>query len=147
LIIFDDLAYDKRLMDQNMKEVYLNGRFYHITSFMTMGYLMGMPPMYRSCIDYLFVFKNNKKDNIEILWKHMFSFLSLDDFETIMYNLGQYECLVLDNTYGSNNPDDMLFLYKVDSNKFNQETGAYPRINIDFKIMEPGQWDHYDSLL
>lgn len=135
-ILLDDLAYDKKMMKEEcMREIFMNGRHYGLTTIITFQYMMDISPPFRMNIDYVFVLKENKKDNIEKLHKYFFGmFDTLSDFKKVLNNCtNDYGCLVLDNTSKSEKIEDQVFWYKAD---------ATPK---DFKIGR-SKWDSWEAM-
>lgn len=134
-VLMDDLAYDKKMMaDPAIKEIFFNGRHYHITTMITFQYMMGMPPAFRANVDYIFVCKENKKDNIEKLYKYYFGiFDKLADFRKVLNSCtNDFGCLVLDNTSRSNKIEDQVFWYKS-------------KMNRKYKIGSDKMWRIWDA--
>lgn len=115
-LLLDDCMYDKRIMkDKNIKGVFFNGRHWRLLFFLTMQYCMGIPPDFRTNIDYVFCLRDNNQSNQKKLYDHYFGiFPSFDEFKTVMNNCTEgYDCLVLDNTARSNNVKDCVFWYRA----------------------------------
>ncbi len=133
-ILMDDLAYDKKMMKHDtIKEIFYNGRHHGCTCFITFQYLMDIHPSYRTTIDYVFVCKENKKDNIDKLYKYFVGiFEKSADFKKILNACTEdYKCLVLDNTSKSNKIEDQVFWYKAE-------------VGRKYKIAEK-QWPYWDT--
>ena len=59
-LILDDCLYDKKWpSDKNIRAIFMNGRHYKIFFLITMQHALGLPPVLRSNIDYVFIFRNN----------------------------------------------------------------------------------------
>jgi hypothetical protein len=132
-VVFDDLAYDKSMMKEpSMREIFFNGRHYLITTIITFQYMMDMRPEFRTNIDYVFVSKENKKDNIDKLYKYFFGmFDKVADFKRVLSACtNDYGCLVLDNTSRSDRIQDSVFWYKA-------------KVGHEFKIAEK-MWPIWD---
>ncbi len=115
-VILDDLAYDKTMMkDPSIKEIMFNGRHFGITLLITFQFMMELKPEMRANIDYVFVCKENKKDNVERLHKYFFGiFDKVNDFKkTLNACTNDYGCVVLDNTSRSDRIEDQVFWYKA----------------------------------
>ena len=62
----DDLAYnDKMMKNETMKQIFFNGRHFHLTTIISFQYMMALKPDFRTNIDYVFVCRDNKNDNIK----------------------------------------------------------------------------------
>ncbi len=135
-VLMDDLQSDKRLMkDESFKWLFLNGRHYHITVIITCQYMMAMPPDLRTNVDYIFACKENKKDNIERLYKYFFSiFDKYADFKKVFAECtNDFGCIVIDNVSRSNRIEEQIFWYKAE-------------LNRQYKIAEH-LWDDWDERL
>jgi len=103
------------LSDKNIKFLFLNGRHCHILFCLTSQYPLGMPPLFRTNIDYSFLLREPIKSNRKRLYEAYAGMVpSLDMFETILDNCtSNYECLVVNNCTTSNKLEDQLFWYKA----------------------------------
>ncbi len=113
-IIMDDCAYDNRtLKNKNIREVFMNGRHRKIFIINAVQYMMDIPSFLRGQIDYVFATRDNIIDQREKLWKFFFGmFNEYKDFSTVMDNCTEgHNCIVLNNTVRSNNPEDCVFWY------------------------------------
>ena len=138
-IIMDDLAFDKKMMkNECIREIFFNGRHYGITIIITFQYMMEIGPEYRGNIDYIFVYKEPRKDATDKLYKYFFSIFDKPvDFKKVLYSCtNDYGCLVLDNISKSYLIEDQVFWYRVDIN-----SDRY----INFKA-NPSLWPKYDLL-
>ncbi len=139
-ILMDDLAYDKKMMkDDNIRQIFFNGRHFHVTSsvcirmmktyFITFQYMMELAPAFRTNVDYVFVCKETRKDNLKRLYDYFFSmFDSYDDFKKV-FNVctNDYGCIVVDNTCKTGRIEDSVFWYKA-------------KLDRSFKIGTPEMW-------
>lgn len=125
-MLLDDCMYDKSfLRDICIRQCFMNGRHWKIFFMMTTQYVMDMTPMIRANTDYVFVLRDNVKQNRENLYKCFFGvFPTFDMFNQVMDACTEnYECLVLDNTSKSNKITDCVFWYKAPIRK-NFRVGA-----------------------
>lgn len=119
-LLLDDLMYDKSVVrDQNMRQIFMNGRHWKLTLLLSMQYCMDLPPDLRANVDYLFILRENIIDNQKKLWKYFFGmFPTLVGFQqTLNACTENYECLVLDNTCKSNSIEDCVYWYKATPNR------------------------------
>lgn len=133
-VLLDDLAYDKSMMkEESIREIIFNGRHYGITLILTFQFMMDLKPEMRANIDYVFVCKEGKKDNVERLYKYFFGmFDKVSDFKkTLNACTNDYGCLVLDNTSRSDRIEDQVFWYKA-------------RCDREYKIC-PENWPNWDN--
>lgn len=135
-IIFDDLNYDNKLLkNKNITEILFNGRHLHITFIMTLQFMMAFPPSYRSQIDYVFICRETKRDNIKRLFEYYSVFDDIKDFSKVLSNCTEnYGCLVIDNIAKSEKIEDQVFWYKA-------------RLKLDFRIGTTLEWQKYDFML
>lgn len=134
-LLFDDLMYDKAFMrDQGVRQLFMNGRHWNIFFMMTTQYILDMSPMIRSNCDYVFVCRDNVRQNRENLYKCFFGmFPSFDVFCTVMDQCTEnYECLVLDTTVKSNKIQDQVYWYKAP-------------IHTPFRVGGPGFWKYHQQ--
>jgi len=134
-IIIDDLAYDKKVLKQEcMREIFMNGRHYGLTTIITFQYMMDLKPEFRTNIDYVIVLKEPRKDNVEKLYKYFFGmFDCIADFKKVLNSCtNDYGCLVVDNTSKSDRIEDQVFWYKA-------------KCGHDFKI-SGDKWDKWDLI-
>ena len=115
-ILMDDCMYDRSFMrDTVIHQLFMNGRHWKIFFMMTTQYCMDMTPMIRTNVDYVFVLRDNVRQNRENLYKAFFGvFPTFDQFCQVMDACTEnYECLVLDNTSKSNDVTNCVFWYKA----------------------------------
>jgi hypothetical protein len=129
-LILDDCLYDKSWpTDKSIRSIFMNGRHYKIFFLITMQYCMGLPPILRSNIDYVFIFKNNIIKEREKIYNHYAGIFN--DFQTfcaVMDNCTEnYECIVID--------------YKIQSNKLEDQVKWYKAKEADFKMCTPELWN------
>ena len=95
----------------------MNGRHYKIFFLITMQYCLGLPPILRANIDYVFIFKNNLIKEREKIYQHYAGIFN--NFETFCNVMDKctdnYECLVINNNSKSNQLRDQVFWYKADA--------------------------------
>jgi|694.fasta_scaffold00594_27 hypothetical protein len=138
LLIMDDLLADveKWKKDPNIAWIFMNGRHADITLILTMQYQMGIPPVMRVNIDYLFICKEVKRTELDKLWKNYAGvFQTFDMFLQILNQATKnYGCLVIDNTSQSDKLEDQVYIYK-----------AALRENDDFKLCYKEFWIDNDD--
>jgi hypothetical protein len=134
-LLLDDCMYDRAFMrDDCIRQCFMNGRHWKLFFMMTCQYVMDMTPMIRSNVDYVFILRDNVRQNRENLYKCFFGvFPNYDTFSTVMDSCTEnYECLVLDNTSKSNKIEDCVFWYKAPIRK-------------GFKIGSPRLWEFHSK--
>lgn len=129
-LILDDCLYDKKwISDKNIRCIFMNGRHYKIFFLITMQYAMGLPPVLRSNVDYVFIFRNNIiNERMKIYNYYAGMFPSFEVFNQVMNQTTEnFECLVIDNKIQSNKLEDQVFWYKAES--------------TNYKMCSPDLWD------
>lgn len=115
-MILDDLGYDSKILrEKSLRSLFMNGRHFNIFLCMTFQYLKDMPPAIRGNIDYIFILKDNSRENAEKLFQSFGGvFPDFPSFRHVMECCTEnYECMVIDNTSNSKNLEDNVFWYKA----------------------------------
>lgn len=116
-LLFDDCLSDARnwSKDERIKEIFFNGRHYKLLFVLTMQAPMGIPPEFRTNIDFTFILKNNNSSDREKLYKNYAGvFPSREIFDHVLDACTEdHHCLVIDNTTDSNQIEDQVFIYKA----------------------------------
>ena len=136
-LILDDCLYDTSwTKDVNMRYLFMNGRHYKILFILTMQFALGIPPSFRTNIDYIFILRENYQSNRKRLYEHYAGmFPTFEMFCQVMDQCTEnFECLVINNNSKSNKLQDQVFWYK-----------AEPRPN--FKIGGPQYWQYSNDNL
>ncbi len=129
-LILDDCMYDNAwIRDKNIRLLFMNGRHYKIMFVLTQQFPLGLPPVLRTQIDYVFILRENLINNRRRIYENYAGmFPSFDVFCQVMDQCTEnFECLVIHNNAKSNKLSDQVFWYKAD---------ARP----DFKIGAPEFW-------
>ena len=116
-IILDDCLYDdKWTRDKLMRCLFMNGRHWKIMLIITMQYPLGIPPVLRSNIDYVFILREPVAANRKRIYENYAGmFYTLNAFNQVMDQCTQnYECLVINNNTKSNSLLDQVFWYKAE---------------------------------
>jgi hypothetical protein len=130
-LVLDDCLYDKKwIKDENIRCLFLNGRHWKISFIITLQDPLGLPPVLRNNIDYIFILRENKINNRRRIFEHYAGmFRKFETFCSVMDQCTEnYECLVIHNTSRSNQLEDQVFWYKAN-------------INADFKIGRREFWE------
>jgi hypothetical protein len=117
IFIMDDCLYDDSwTRDINIREIFMNGRHHKIMFLFTMQYPLGVPPVLRSNIDYVFILREQVVSNRKRIYENYCGILpSFDVFCSVLDQTTEnYECLVVDNTSKSNKIEDQLFYYRAE---------------------------------
>jgi hypothetical protein len=119
-VVFDDCMFDNSWKnDKNVRLMFMNGRHYKILFLITMQFPLGIPPILRTNVDFVFILRDNVHSNRRRIYEHWAGVFS--DFKTFCSVLDQctenYECLVIDNTSKSNRIEDIVFWYKASAHE------------------------------
>jgi hypothetical protein len=131
-LIMDDCLYDNSwINDKFIRYIFLNGRHQKIFFIITMQYPLGIPPVLRTNVDFVFILRENFISNRKRIFDNFgAAFPNFDFFCQIMNQCTEnYECLVINNTTRSNKLEDMIFWYKAD-------------MHPEFRIGAPQFWQH-----
>jgi len=117
-LIMDDMMFDANrwLKDTNIKEIFMNGRHFNLMFLITMQFSLGMDPVFRGQLDYVFILRENIVSNRKRLYDHYAGmFPTFEIFCQVMNQCTEnYECLIIDNTSKSNNITEQVYWYKAD---------------------------------
>ena len=119
-LVLEDLTYDKSplVKDKWLSFIFMNGRHYHITLFLSSQYALSLPPNYRSQVDYAYAFKvANMRDKYK-LWENFFGcFKEYWVFEEVLLETtNDYKCLVLDQTGQDTSTEAQLRYWQAQRN-------------------------------
>lgn len=134
-VILDDCLFDdKWARDKMMRYLFLNGRHAKVMLIITMQYPLGIPPILRTNIDYVFILREPYLSNRERIWKNYASmFPTLESFCSILDQCtNNYECLVIHNNAKSNKIQEMVYWYKAENR------GDFKLGNKDYWEMSKG---------
>ena len=117
MLVMDDCMSSKGtwVKDQNILELFFNGRHHHVSFILTMQYAVGIPPEMRSNFDYIFLLAEDFISNQKRLYEHYAGmFPSFDIFKQVFTEVTQnYGVMVIDNRIHSSNITDKVFWYKA----------------------------------
>jgi hypothetical protein len=131
-LILDDCLYDDTwIHDKNIRYLFLNGRWLKVFFLITMQYPLGIPPILRTNVDYVFILREPYISNRRRIFENFgSSFPSFEFFCQIMDQCTQnYECLIISNNTQSNQLSDSIFWYKAS-------------LHGEFRIGDPRFWQH-----
>lgn len=114
--ILDDCLYDNKwTRDVLMKLLFMNGRHWKIMLIITMQYPLGIPPILRTNIDYVFILREPYLSNRKRIYDNFAGmFPTFESFCQVMDQCTEnYECLVINNNAKSNQLIDQVFWYKA----------------------------------
>jgi hypothetical protein len=117
MVIMDDCMYDNKwISDVGIRSLFMNGRHYGILYILALQYVMGIPPVLRGQVDYVFILR----ENIVTARKRIYDQFAgiFPNFELFCQILDQctenYECLVIHNGSKTNKIEDCVFYYKAE---------------------------------
>ena len=98
-------------------DLFLNSKHYNTMVLFTMQCVYTLKPTTKVCIDYIFISKNNNREEIKKFYKYYATmFSSLNDFEFILNKYtDNYNFLVIDLVTSSNKIEETVFFYKASS--------------------------------
>jgi len=131
-LLLDDCLYDDSwIHDKNIRYLFLNGRWLKVFFLITMQYPLGIPPILRTNVDYVFILREPYISNRQRIFNNFGSgFPSFEFFCQIMDQCTQnYECLVINNNSQSSKLEDIVFWYKAN-------------MHGDFRVCAPQFWQH-----
>ena len=134
-LILDDCLYDQTwVRDENIRNLFMNGRHFKMLFIITMQYALGVPPNLRTNIDYVFILRENLNNNRKRLYEHYAGmFPTYDIFCQVMDACTEdFHCLVINNNAKSNKLEDQVFWYKADPHS-------------EFKIGAEEFWKHHNN--
>jgi len=129
-VVMDDCMYDNKwINDKFIRSLFMNGRHFGLLYILALQYVMGIPPVLRGQVDYVFILRENQVVARRRIFEQFAGiFPSFELFCQIMDQCTEnYECLVIHNGSKTNRIEDCVFWYK-----------AQP--HPDFKI---GSRDHW----
>ncbi len=129
-IIMDDCLYDNRwTTDKFIRSLFMNGRHYGLLYILAIQYVMGIPPVLRGQVDYVFILRENQVAARRRIYEQFAGiFPTFELFCQIMDQCTEnYECLVIHNGARTNKIEDCVFWYRA---------SPHP----DFKIGSPDHW-------
>ena len=116
LLILDDCMFDKSVSRNSaLRYAFYNGRHIRLTVMVICQAATDLTPEMRSQVDIVFALKEGNIQNRLKLYNMYFGiFSTFDDFNTVFSRCTQnFECLVLDNTKSTTEPQDCCFWYKA----------------------------------
>ena len=117
ILVMDDCMSSKGswVKDENILELFFNGRHHHVSFILTMQYSMGIPPEMRSNFDYIFLLAEDFISNRKRLYEHYAGmFPSFDIFSQVFTEVtSNFGCMVIDNRVHSKNITDKVYWYKA----------------------------------
>jgi hypothetical protein len=117
MLIMDDCMSSKGswVKEQQILELFFNGRHHHISFILTMQFALGIPPEMRSNFDYIFLLAEDFITNRKRLYEHYAGmFPSFDVFQQVFSEVTQdYGIMVINNRVHSTDITEKVFWYKA----------------------------------
>lgn len=115
--IMDDCMFDNKwVTDKFIRSLFMNGRHYGILYILALQYVMGIPPVLRGNVDYVFILRENLVSSRKRIYEQFAGiFPTFEFFCQIMDQCTEnFECLVIHNGSQSNRLEDCVFWYKAE---------------------------------
>ena len=118
LIVLDDCLYDDSWAKTTpIRNIFMNGRHFKIFFVVTMQYVLGIPPVLRTNIDYTFIFREPSIGNRKRIYDNFCGMIpTFNMFCQVMDSLEQYECLVVCNDADKIKLEEQVYWYKAKDN-------------------------------
>jgi hypothetical protein len=133
--VIDDCMQDKKwVSSETIADIFMNGRHFDLLFIVAMQYCMGILPSLRSCVDYVFILRENSFSNKKKLFEHYCSVFP--DFKMFCKVLDaltvNYQCIVVKQRKNTSSKiEDNIFWYKAEE---------HPH----FRIGIPAMWQYHD---
>jgi hypothetical protein len=115
-VVMDDCMYDNKwISDKYIRSLFMNGRHYGLLYILALQYVMGIPPVLRGQVDYVFILRENQVSARKRIFEQFAGiFPTFELFCQIMDQCTEnYECLVIHNGSKTNRIEDCVFWYKA----------------------------------
>ena len=115
-VVLDNLEYEDIWKDIHVRHLVINGRCHRTFLLCSSSCIYFIPPYVRSNVDYVFLFKEPNKDNLERLYKSFGNmFETFKKFREALHTCTKepYGCMVIDNTSRSHRIEDVVFMFSV----------------------------------
>lgn len=114
--VIDNAVFKPAHLDSTaIREVFMNGRCMKIGMVLSMAYPMRLCQYMVCNIDYVFLLRENREENIKRAHElYIGKLTTFDTFLTVFKHATDkpYSCLVIDFTQPSNNIEDLLYVYE-----------------------------------
>ena len=145
-LVLDDCLDGKGswMKDGETMEALFNGRYYKLSTIVTMQYLLGISPELRSNFDYIFILAEDFTSNIKKIYEHYAGmFPDFDSFRQVFKELTKdYSAMVLVNRGSQVDILDKVFWFKAEiipdkkSNDYNKSNDYKEILTENIKIDE-----------
>lgn len=115
-LLLDDCMYDNSWQrEKNIRYLFFNGRHLDTSLILSLQFVLGIPPSYRSNVDYVFICREPIISNQKRLFESFAGiFSTFELFQSVLNQCtNNYEVLVISNNTRSNNISDVVFWYKA----------------------------------
>jgi len=115
-VVMDDCMYDdKWISDRYIRSLFTNNRYFGLLTILAVQYVMGIPPVLRGQVDYVFISCENQVASRKRIYEQFTDFFpSFEWFSQIMDQCTEnQECLVIHNSSKTNRIEDCVFWYKA----------------------------------
>lgn len=115
LLVLDDCLYDDSwAKTKPIRNIFMNGRHFKIFFIVTMQYVLGIPPVLRTNIDYTFIFREPSIGNRKRIYENFCGMIpTFQMFCQVMDSLDKFECLVVCNDSDKVKLEDQVYWYKA----------------------------------
>lgn len=133
--VVDDCMHEAKswVSSETIADIFMNGRHYDMLFIIAMQYCMGISPSLRTCLDYIFILRENSYTNKKKLFEHYCSIFP--DFKMFCKVLDaltvNYQCIVVKQRKNlSTKISENIFWYRAE-------------LHPDFKIGIPAMWQYH----
>uniref|UniRef100_A0A6C0J7U4 Packaging ATPase n=1 Tax=viral metagenome TaxID=1070528 RepID=A0A6C0J7U4_9ZZZZ len=141
ILIMDDCMSSKGtwVKEEQILELFFNGRHHHLSFILTMQYAIGIPPEMRSNFDFIFLLAEDFISNRKRLYDHYAGmFPSFDVFQQVFTQVtADYGCMVINNRVHSTDVTKKVFWYKA------KETPEFTMGSKKYKKFHKKNYDQY----
>lgn len=149
-VILDDCLFDNSwARDKFMRFLFMNGRHWKVMLIITMQYPLGIPPILRTNIDYVFILRENYIANRKRIYENYAGmFPTFEAFCQVMDQCTEgYECLVINNNSKSNKLQEQVFWYKAETHapfrlgakEFWEIAKQHPKVEEEEDMFDPSK--------
>lgn len=128
-LLLDDVLQDSKIWkkDKTMQNIFYNGRHYKLFLIIASQYAMGLPPDFRSNIDYIFLSRFNQKTDKKKLFDHYAGYFeNFYEFEKLYNQVTEdNRCMIIDCKTKSSDFQEQVFYYKAKVRKPFKMCNAY----------------------
>lgn len=120
-----------------IREIFLNGRHYNISTIVCAQYLFDLNTAIRSNVDYVFCLRESNPQNKKKLFQTFGGMFDSEKMfcDTLSRTTNDFECLCIDLTVNSQDPMDSVMWYKADINlpEFRVGRGCFFQIDRKYR--------------